>query len=276
MPPARIEPVYRPLDEGGRFLLFDGDLQLETEGTAVPAQVDLEIFPETKLLAHLLGPAAVSARVGADAGDEPEFSIPDGVDLTPPAQSALSKRDGVSRAEFRLGQLHAGDLNRADRLLFHISGALEALAPPQELDGGGSQPQLEFSLPGWDLVLAPGNPTPDCRDFAAVVQATPTSSVMVTAEVERLHRWLFILFGFLANREVGIGPVCGLDESGRVVWTQWDAPRVKPGRPGVKWCPPLLTSTALPRLAAGLSTVAEDSDLEVIVDRDWLFAGRQR
>jgi hypothetical protein len=141
------------------------------------------------------------------------------------------------------------------------------LAPPVQLDGGGRQPQLDFALAGWNLVLVPGDPTPDCRDFAALVQATPTSLPISVGAVERLHRWLFIILSFLANREVGIGPVCGVDQSGDVTWAEWTPPRMKPNKPGITWSPPLLIPSALPEVSAGLASVSADPDLEVIVDR---------
>jgi hypothetical protein len=252
-------------------LLFDGDLEIEADDGkrhTAPGQVELQLYPKPKLLAHVFGPAVVSAAFFSGEGsNEPKFSVPNGADLKPPDDSVLAKRDAPSRGEFYAGHLQAGDLSLASHLVFHLSGALEALASPRQLDGRGRQPQLDFALPGWELVLVPGTTTPKCEDFAAIVQAIPTSPPISIADVDRLHRWLFILFGFLANREIGIGPACGLDAQGEVVWAEWGAPRLKMGKPGVNWCPPLLVGTALPELATGLALVSADRDLEVIIDR---------
>jgi hypothetical protein len=267
MPPTRIDPVYRPHGDGGRFLLFDSELDVKTrDGTwsAAPVQIELELFPTSRLRARVFGPAAVSAFF--DDTDEVELQASDDTDLAPPSAPATTRAERESHHEFRISRLRLGALPAADHLLIHISGALDVHAERQELSDGSHQPQLQFALPGWDLFLVPGEPTLECRDFAAVIRATPTSAISAR-DVDRLHRWLFILLSFVANREVGIGPVCGLDKNGAIVWAQWDAPRVKPGKPGVKWCPPLLTTSALPELAAGLAAVADDPDLEVIVDR---------
>lgn len=251
-------------------MLFDGDLEIEVEGgklPTAPGQIELQLYPKAKLIAHIFGPGAVSARFSVGPSDEPKFSVPKGVDLTPPDDSVLAKRDASSRGEFRVGLLQAGDLGVASRLLFHVSGALEAPVSPRRLDSGGRQPQLDFALPGWDLVLVPGELTPGCEDFAALIQATPTSLPISMAEVDRLRRRLFIMLSFLANRELGIGPVCGLDSRGEVVWAEWGTPRLKLGKPGINWCPALLIEAALPELADGFTAISTDTDLEAIVDR---------
>ncbi len=261
-----IHSIYRPHGEGSRFLLFDGELQLAADGTLLPGQIELELYPRAKLIIHALGPEAVSARF-ADGGEgEPSFVVPRDADLAPPDAAAISKREQVSRVEFQASQIRAGDLARATYLLFHISGALEATVSTRPLAEGGRRPRVNFALPGWELVFVPGTPTYECRDFAAIVGATPTSLPISYDDADRLHRWLFIMLSFLANREVGIGPVCGLDCCG-VTWAEWAVPRLNPSKPGLNWCPSLLVPDAMPDLATGLASVSVDPELEVIVDR---------
>lgn len=122
-------------------------------------------------------------------------------------------------------------------------------------------------LPDWKLVLVPEERTPDCRDFVAVIRATPGSGQFGLEDVERLHRRLFILLGFIANRECGIGPVCGLDDEGQIVWAQWAAPRLKPGSPGIGWSTRFVFSDALSQLSAGLSAYESDQAMEEVIDR---------
>jgi hypothetical protein len=255
-----------PYGDGGRFLLYAGGVEPPGGGGHLPGQVELELHPGLELRIHVLGPGSVSARVNADAEGVPTFSVPAGADLAPPDDSALAKREGVNRAEFRVTQLAAGELARATRFIFHIGGGLDAQANSRYLDGGGLQPQIEFALPGWHLVLVPGTATRESRDFSAIVSAVPVSDSVNEKDVGRLQRWLFILLSFIANREVD-GPRCGLDDDGTVVWAEWTTPRIKPGMSGVTWCPAPLVESALPELAEGFSAVTTDPDLEVIVDR---------
>jgi hypothetical protein len=262
---APIHPLYRPHGTNGEISLFDGELDLKTpDGKwSTQVQVELELLPETRLMARVFGSARLPAFFNEP--DDLELEAPDGTSLAPPgADNPRSKSE--SHQEFRLRQVRLGKLQAAESFLFHVCGALEVWADPVPVDSG-SQKQLKFDLPGWELVMVPGEPTPDSRDFAAVILATPVSSAVSEEDLDRLHRWLFILLSFVADREVGIGPVCGLDKAGAVVWVEWGTPRMKPGEGGIKWCPPMLAAVAIPQLAKGFSVLAEDPDLEVIVDR---------
>jgi hypothetical protein len=85
--------------------------------------------------------------------------------------------------------------------------------------------------------------------------------------VGRLRRRLFILLSLLANREVGVGPLCGCRERDAVVWAEWGAPRVRSGPAPFRWCPPQNLDKALPALAEGFTGLAADPAMEKIVDR---------
>jgi hypothetical protein len=266
MEPSAVQPAYRPLGMGSRFLLYAGDIRVPGTEATVPGQIELELHPGVELRVRVTGPGSVSAWFNGDVEDGLGFSLPPDADLTPPEESVLGDMEEVDHSEFHAAQIQAGDLESAQTLLFHVGGGFEAMASPLALDGGGFQPQVHFALPGWDLALLPGTPTRECRDFAAVVAAYPANSPVSADDVARLQRWLFLLLTFVANREVD-GPACALGEEGRVVWADWTTPRMKPGKSGVTWCPPMLVQTALPEIAAGLGAVAADPDLEVIVDR---------
>jgi hypothetical protein len=260
-----IKSVYRPFGDGGRFLLYAGGIEFPALDVPVPGQVELELNPGIELRVHLIGPGSVSAR--ADAEDPPTFTVPLDADLTPPGESVLAERKSASaRAEFPAGRMTAGRLEQASRLLLHVGGGFDSQATPRRLTGGGFQPQIDFSLPGWDLVLVPGTVTRECHDFAAIISAAPTTASPSEEAVDRLRRRLFILLSFIANREVD-GPACGLRDDGTIAWAEWTSPRIKPGKSAVTWCPAPLVEEAIPELAKGLSTVASDEDLEVIVDR---------
>lgn len=153
----------------------------------------------------------------------------------------------------------------AEHFLFHVSG-LEVLAPGVAVSEGGLQPQLDFNLPGWDLVLAPTTSNGAGPGFSAVIRATPRLP-FDGADIGRLHRRLFILLSFLANREVGVGPVCGCRERDEVAWVKWGAPRLRPRAASFRWCPPQNLDKALPVLAEGLTTLAGDPAMEKIVGR---------
>ncbi|HEV7771010.1 MAG TPA: hypothetical protein VGO66_10215 [Solirubrobacterales bacterium] len=270
MSTARIEPIYRPFDEG-RFLLFDGPLALQGQGESrspAPGQIELQLDLAPRLRAHFFDSGAVRALFFAQEGDSIlTVSLPEGADLMPPSPSAVGSRERRSRGEFPTASMRVGDLDSVTRIVFHISGALKVMGLARELDDGGRQVQVDFALPGWDLAIAPHSPETDQdADFVAVVRATPTSLPISADDVDRLKRRLFLLLSFLANREIGVGPICGMTGE-RVVWAEWGAPRLMPGRPGIKWCPDLLVPDALPVLAKGWTSLSADAAMEKILDR---------
>lgn len=271
MPTVRIEPIYRPFDEG-RFLLFDGLLALQGQDglrTPIPGQIELQLGLAPRLRTHLLDSHLVNSLFFASESDpDPTLTVPDGAELMPPSSSAVEKREQVPRGEFRADSMRVGDLDSATQVIFHISGALHIMGSARDLDDGGRQVQIDFALPGWHLTIAPHNSGADeGLDFAAVVRATPTSLPISASDIDRLRRRLFLLLSFLANREIGIGPICGIAVEQRVVWAEWGVPRLMPGGPGVKWCPDLLVSDALPVLAEGWGRLSGDEAMEKIIDR---------
>jgi hypothetical protein len=71
----------------------------------------------------------------------------------------------------------------------------------------------------------------------------------------------------VSNREVGIGPVCGMDGSGEPVWALWAPPRLRTGKSSAGWCPRHVVPTALPALADGYARIGSDRALQAVVER---------
>jgi hypothetical protein len=104
-----------------------------------------------------------------------------------------------------------------------------------------------------------------------VPQVLPTTAEAVDVLTGRL----FDLLSFIAGTETGVAAVAGLDGSGRVVWTEWGAPRTGSTPSQWRWCPKRLVAGALPVLADGFGALAADPGLEACVDRAiglWLAA----
>ena len=160
----------------------------------------------------------------------------------------------------------AGELARAKRFIFHISGALEARLPRVQVVGG-QHAQLDFRLPDWHLVIAPVDDRRGEHDFGFVVEAT-SALPPGAADVDQLTGRLFLVLSFVASREVGVRPVCGFSEARELIWASWGSPRLRPGRPGVRWCPPHLVVGALPAVAEGFARLFEqDEAMGVVVGR---------
>jgi hypothetical protein len=261
MRPAPITPIYRV--EDGVIQLYGGDVEVNTEGSIrrAPGQIELRLNPSPALVARLGGPVAVS--LGLEGGDfSDQIQLPATATLRPSPDFSLEG----SHAEFHLDELQAGDIGSASCLLFHVLGEIEIDQPAIELEGGGQQPQIDFCLPGWDLTLVPAESPPLPKDFNMLVKAVPTGPAVDFDAFERLHRQLFILLGFLANREIGIGPTCGLDSDGNPVWVYWEPPRLRSGR-ALTWCPRTLAAKAVVELASRFSDLRDDRTFEEILDR---------
>lgn len=266
----RIEPVYG-LDDQGRFLLFDGPLAFRGEdgsASTFPGQIELQLGLTPALRMYCMDSRVANALFFNSDLAEPAFTVVEGADLTPPPASAVSKRDCRACAEFRPSPMQAGDLRSAAQFVFHVGGPLELMGSVRNLDDGGRQVQVDFALPGWSLTISPHHSdAEENADFAVVIRAIPTSRTISDSDVQSLRRRLFLLLSFLANREIGISPICGLGEDGHVVWAEWGTPRMVASRPGIKWCPDPLVADALPLLAEGWGALVEDEALEVIADR---------
>jgi hypothetical protein len=105
------------------------------------------------------------------------------------------------------------------------------------------------------------------EDFQFVIEAVPISAPAAASNIGRLRWRLFILLSLLAGREVGVGPVRGVGADGRVVWAEWGPPRLRHGRPALRWCPDLLVTEVLPPLAEGFARIARDPTFEQVLDR---------
>ena len=206
----------------GNLAVKVGDAQRTVSG-----QLELRLAATPGFVAHFAGPPSDDLYF-VSSDQERTVSVPAGAQLAPPTESRLPENPGdVDWIEepITVNELEAGDASAAERFVFHISGAL------------GLEAQLDFGLPGWGLVIAPVEDRRDEHDFGFVVEATPESP-RSSAEVKELAGRLFILLSFMSSREVGVGPVCGLSKAGDIIWASWGAPRMRPGRPGVRWCPP--------------------------------------
>lgn len=271
--PRRIDPIYRPQADG-TFLLYAGPLLVDRDEKqrVLDGEVEFRLSPKSTLIARFSGPRREYEQVShVGSLDEPPLFLPTSADLTPPAESRLRERppktSWVETTNWSLPE-RVGRLSKAKRFVVHISGPLRIRFPfSVPLREGGHQPQVAFQLAGWNLVLAPHQDDTSEDDFTAVIRATPAHSRPSEENIGRLGERLFALLSLMANREIGIGPICGFDRRGRIVWVEWGARRVRFGRPGVGWCPLDESADVLPTLARGLSQFADDDALEAVVDR---------
>jgi hypothetical protein len=162
-----------------------------------------------------------------------------------------------------------GELRLAERLVLHVTGPLSRWPLPSRETGSNeqAQPQLCWSLSGWDLRLAEAGGTKDVDGFSFVVEAIPRDLPLGLDATERLVDQVFLLLSLIAGQEIGVGPVVGVDAAGRVVWADWYAPRFRPEQSAWRWCPRDQVNHALPALATGLSSLADDPALQQVVDR---------
>jgi hypothetical protein len=244
----------RPRGQGGRR-------RADSEGAARAAS-----RCNTGIRRAFRGPLSDLCLLASDG--ERTVSVPAGARLIPRTETGLAEgpEDGNWVDEqVTINELEAGETAYAQRFIFHISGALEAHFPPVEVLGG-QQAQLDFRLPGWDLVITLVDGRRSEHDFGLVVEATPASPPTV-ADVDQLTRRLFILLSLMASREVGVGPVCGLNEAGEVIWAKWGTPPAAAGETGGRWCPRILVASALPAIANGFTEPSTDEAMEAVVDR---------
>jgi hypothetical protein len=122
-------------------------------------------------------------------------------------------------------------------------------------------------LLGWDLRLAEASGPRAVGDFSYVVDAIPHDLPLHPDAIERLCNQVFLLLGLIAGQEIGVAPVVGVDAAGRVVWADWGAPGFRPEQSAWRWCPKHSVSHALPVLAIGLTSLANDPALQQVVDR---------
>jgi hypothetical protein len=265
----RIDPVYRPSDDG-TILLYQGDLLL-SQGSVQrtsTGNLELRLSPRPTLSAHVAGGDELLAS--AVQGENLVVAVPAEASLRPPTTSVLPVEpdDAFVWADFPIpiNELVAGNARSAEWLILHISGPLTTRLPLSQAESG-PQGQVPVRLGSWDLRLAATGASRAVEDFSFVVEAVPHEHPLDEEVARRVRRQIFLLFSLLAGQEIGVGPVVGLDASGEVVWAHWDAPRFTPGRSAWRWCPWQLVGKALPVLAEGLVALEADPGLQAVLDR---------
>jgi hypothetical protein len=261
------QPSYGATAANGAVVLYEGPVlvngELEPE---LPARVEQSIDPPD-LRARFWGETSAAAGVRLFDARDSSIALPPDVDLTPPATTEEKHHEAGTSwidSSVHILRLRAGDLSRAAQVAFHVSGALETL-PVRAKSDRRYAPQA-FELCGWRLRLHPTGNQVDGDPFVAVIEGEPPAGGPTQESVDFLREHLFGLLGLLTNREIGIGPTCGL-RGDEVVWVEWGAPRMRSGRPGIRWAPGHIAGAALPSLALGLSELASDLAFDAIVDR---------
>jgi hypothetical protein len=268
-----IEPVYRPSGDGA-IVVYAGDLLLTmgADEHVVPGNLALRLSPRPEFSAQVAGRGAWLLAPASDS-QHLTVALPPGTALDPPTDLVSSARpEGAASGAYvsvPINRMRAGELGLAQRLLVHVSGPLSRYPLPSRETGSSqqAQPQLPWTLSGWDLRLAEvGGPTA-VDEFSFVVEAIPRDLPFDLDATERLCSQVFLLLSLIAGQEIGVAPVVGVDAAGRVVWVDWGAPRYRPEQSAWRWCPMHLVNQALPALATGLSSLADDPALQQVVDR---------
>jgi hypothetical protein len=268
-----VDPVYRPSNDG-TIVVYAGDLLLArgADEHVVPGNLELRLSPRPEFSAHVAGsdPWLVAH---AWHSQHVTVALPPGAALDPPTDRVPAARpeDAVrwTDVSIPISRMTIGDLRLAERLLLHVSGPLSRWPLPSREASGGehAQPQLPWTLPGWDLRLAEAGGPKAVEDFSFVVEAIPHDRSPGLDAMERLCSQVFLVLSLIAGQEIGVAPVVGVDQAGRVVWADWGAPRFRPEQSAWRWCPRHLVNQALPALATGLSLLADDPALQQVVDR---------
>jgi hypothetical protein len=270
--PRRIEAIYERRPEASEILLYGGLIEVETDSVreAIEGQVELRLSPRSTLIARVAGPASQLFRLGWPIAPE-GVRLPPDASLNPPRMPPLpAKPESASRGgdKIIISQLESGELSTATRLVIHVSRSI--LRPRfrglVQMADGTRQGQVNFRLDGWDLVLV-AHESDDDRDFGAVIEATRPDPAIDSDAVDALAHRLFILLSFVSSREVGVGPICALNDEGTVVWTLWTTPRLRAGKAPAGWCARHVMPDALPELGTSLSTIEKGSAKEAVLER---------
>jgi hypothetical protein len=266
-----IEPVYRPSGDG-TIIVYAGDLLLAigTGEHIVRGNLALRLSPRPEFAAQV----ASSDWLAHVLGSPPlTVGLPPGAVLDPPTNLVPSAQPEAAGSEAYvstpINHMRAGDLRLAERLLLHVSGPLIRYPLPSPDTGSAEppQPQLPWSLSGWELSLAEAGGPTAADDFSFVVEAIPHGLPLDLDATERLCSQVFLLLSLIAGQEIGVAPVVGIDAAGRVVWADWGAPRFRAEQSAWRWCPRRLVHQALPALATGLTSLNDDPALHQVVDR---------
>jgi hypothetical protein len=261
------QPLYAARTDDGAVVLFEGPVLVKDRlEPRMPVRIELSVDPP-RVYARFRGEPSFSTASAFFDTDDPSIEIPADADLAPPTTTQEKFRPPDTSwidSTVTLSQIIAGDLGATDRLVIHVSGALETL--PVRAKSGRVYAAQPFELCGWKVQLRPTGNQVDGDPFVAVIEAEPPTRPPDQDAVDFLHQHLFLLLGLLTNREIGIGPICGLSGD-RVVWVEWGASRLRSGRPGIRWCPGHLAQAALPTLSSRLTEIARDKALDLIVER---------
>lgn len=199
-----------------------------------------------------------------EPGTPRTVEIPAGSPLDPPTRcdEPSEQPSAVDRGNrLVVDEIVAGDLARCDRIVMLAFGT-------DRYDVHWTTGIADVSIPGWSIHLA-DVVDQDLRAVGvdAVIEATSDEVPPTLTSVAALQRHLFLAISLLQSREVGVGPMWGLDASGRVMWAQWGAPRYRPERPGSPWCPIGETVPAFSAISAGLARLGTAPVLSQVVDR---------
>jgi hypothetical protein len=198
--------------------------------------------------------------------------VPTGATLVPPSVSVVptEPQSGPFWTNFvrRLNKVDAGDFPAAVRLSMQVVGRLTRMPLPQVTTAVGTQGQVPFSVPGWDLVLAVADEQPFDKQQSFIVEAVPNAGQTIDLEaVDTLSLLLLRILSFLTGSDVGVVPVVGLDANDEVVAARWAAPRVNLDHTPLRWCYEGDVAIALPQLAAGRAQLETDPVLAKCLDR---------
>jgi hypothetical protein len=268
-----VDPVYRPSDDG-TIVVYAGDLQLAIGGEkqVLPGNLELRLGPRPEFSAHVAGSDPWLLLHAWDS-HRMTVELPAGAALDPPTDRVPTARpDGAvpwADVPILITRMTTGELRLAERLVLHVTGPLSRWPLPSRDTGSNeqAQPQLRWSLSGWDLRLAEAGGPKAVDGFSFVVEAIPRDLPLGLDAMEWLVDQVFLVLSLIAGQEIGVGPVVGVDAAGRVVWADWYAPRFRPEQSAWRWCPRDQVNQALPALATGLSSLADDPALQQVVDR---------
>ena len=269
---SRVEAVYGP-DGDGVIVLYRGPLVATTPESTVEVfgKVELRLTPQTSLSVSI--PDELHHDFFA-AREHPVFSLPDGAPLGSREFTDVNVTDDELSSTWT-NAIEAGDPAAATTFVIHVNGELHGWIGAYDIEPEGRQSQHDWSLPGWALILAKVDQGDD--GFTHVIVATPHESVDADA-VGDLRSDLFALLSFIAGREIGIGPGCGVDADGTIVYVEWGAPRARYGRPALRWSTDYLFEATLDELSDNYATLLERPGLAPVVRRaiGFLHAGEAR
>ncbi len=256
-------PVYVPTAD--TLLLYDGNLEATHEGVIheVAGRVELELKPSLRL-AVSISASEPWMFVAAFASDEVEVAIPTDASLSPTAPRAEPPEPTGSHTTLTplVNRLTAGDIGAAEQIVLSVFGRLPS---DRRLQRDGS---FSLTLQGWTLdVVALDVDEAVESGMSVYVRARPTALPITAESVDELRETLYFAFSFAASREIGVGPAAGLDPVGAVVWADWGAPRYRPGKAGIRWCPDWDGAPVLQALVDGFSRLRSDEALIAAIKR---------